>query len=123
MRDDKFAPAGVVGAEKQPGERVGVDMALEPHLFPALDVEHETVAVVTGGADVLAGHVVGALEYLVPVRLVKPGQVVTHLVGVDAAAWNLLHVRALAGQQRRAREVADVGGLGYGEDLLLPAVR
>ena len=53
VREDKLAacPGQVIGAEQQAGQRVGVDVALEPHLGPALDVEHDAVAVVAGGHD------------------------------------------------------------------------
>ena len=51
VRENELAAAGVISAEENACQRVGVDVALEPHLGPALDVEHDAVAVVAGGHD------------------------------------------------------------------------
>ena len=53
VREDELAafPGQVIGTEQQACQRVGINVALEPHLGSALDVEHDAVAVVAGGHD------------------------------------------------------------------------
>jgi hypothetical protein len=58
IRDDKFPSAArwMVCAEKKTGQRVRVDMALEPHRFTALDVKDYPIPVVIGGQDSFCAH-------------------------------------------------------------------
>ena len=79
-------PGRVIGAEQQPGQRVGIDMALEPHRGSALDVQHDAVPVVAGRRNrLVAGHS-GPGRGRAPVEPVQPGQVVPEVTGVKPAA-------------------------------------
>jgi len=61
VREDEFTacPRVVIGAEEQPGQGVGIDVAFEAHRGSALDVQHDAVPVVEGGQDGLGGHLAG----------------------------------------------------------------
>lgn len=123
MRDDQFTAGLMVGAEQQPGQRIGVDMALEPHGWPALHVEHDAVPVVSCGDDRLGADLVGQLEKLALIGLVQPGQQQPHLVGVHPAARDMPHVFGFPGQHRSTGKLAEIGACGDRADFCLPAIR
>ena len=51
MREDKLAAFAVICTEEHTTQRIGVDVALEPHLRPALHVEDHAITVVLGCLD------------------------------------------------------------------------
>ena len=61
-------------------------MALEAHLGPALDVEHDAVAVVAGGRDGFGAGLLRQFEELLPVKPVQPRQVSPDIASVQSAA-------------------------------------
>jgi hypothetical protein len=124
MREDQFAPGAgaVIGAEKQPGQRIGVDVAFEPHRRAALDIEDDAVPVVIGRHDGLGPYLLGQVEKQVPVVLVQPGQVSLEVTGMQPAARDMVHVRGLTGQDRRARVVPELGFGGGSSDFLPPVI-
>ena len=46
MPENEFAAAQMIGAEKQAGQRIRVDVTFESHCRPALDVKYDAVAIV-----------------------------------------------------------------------------
>jgi hypothetical protein len=75
VREDQLAarPGGVIGTEQQAGQRVGVNVALEPHLGSALNVEHDAVPVIAGCHDRFGAGVPGELKEALSVEPVQPG--------------------------------------------------
>jgi len=122
MREDQFAPGSgtVIGAEKQPGQRIGVDVTFEPHRRAALNIEDDAVPVVVGRHDGLGAYLPGQVEKEVPVVLVQPGQASPEVTGMQSAAWDMVHGRGLTGQDRRARVVPELRFGGGSSDFLLP---
>jgi hypothetical protein len=61
MRENKLTTRafGVIGAEEQTGQRVGVDMTLEPHRYSALDIHNQAVTIVAGRADLFRAQASG----------------------------------------------------------------
>lgn len=58
--DYEFTPAvGVVSEEQQACNRVGIHVALEPHLRPELHVQHHAVPIVVGRVDRLSPGLFG----------------------------------------------------------------
>ena len=102
MGEDQLAPVTqiVIGAEKQAGQRVGVDVALEPHSGPLLNIEYEAVPVIVGGHHGFVTGPAGQVEEVFPVKLVQPRQLTPDLVGVDTAAGDMCHLVRFAGQDR-----------------------
>jgi hypothetical protein len=75
VREDKLAacPRQVIGTEQQAGQRVGINVALEPHLGSALNVEHDAVPVIVSGHDRFGAGFLGELEEVLSVEPVQPG--------------------------------------------------
>jgi hypothetical protein len=88
VREHELAtPGRVVGAEQQPGQRIGVDVTLEPHLGAALDVQHNAVPVVASRHNrLVADHHLGQVEEETSVEAVQPGEVVPEVASVESAA-------------------------------------
>jgi hypothetical protein len=70
VREDKLAacPGQVIGTEQQAGQRVGINVALEPHLGSALDVEHDAVSIIAGGHDAFGVGLLCQVEEMLPVE-------------------------------------------------------
>ena len=96
VREDKLAtcPGQVIGTEQQAGQRVGINVALEPHLGSPLNVEYDAVPIIARarGHDRFGTGVLGELEEVTPVEPVQPGQVSPHVGSVHPAAEDVLHV-------------------------------
>ena len=122
VREDKLAacPGQVIGTEQQTGQRVGINMALEPHLGSALNVEHDAVPVIVSGYDRFGAGFLGELEKFFAVEPVQPGQVSPYVRGVYPAAEDVLHVLRFAGQDRGAGELPELSLGCRGGYLLLP---
>jgi len=88
MREDDLAARSrpVIGAEEQPGQRIGVDVALKPHCGAALDVQDDAVPVVEGRGDGFTAYRPGQVEEIVVVELVQPGQGPPEVAGVYPSA-------------------------------------
>jgi hypothetical protein len=88
VREDELAArtCRVIGAEEQPCQGVGVDVTLEPHRGPALDVQHDAIPVIERGHDGLSGCFPGQFEEITAIGLVQPGQVLPDVGGVQSAA-------------------------------------
>lgn len=121
VRENELAAAGVIRAEEDACQRVGVDVALEAHRRPALDVQHDAVAVVLGRRNRLGAGFAGHLEELFTIGPVEPGQPVAHLRGVYPAARDSLDLYRLPRQDRGARELVEIGVGGNLSNVLLPA--
>jgi hypothetical protein len=122
VREDKLAarPGQVIGTEQQAGQWVGVNLALEPHLGSALNVEHDAVPVIADRHDRFGAGVPGELKEALSVEPVQPGQVLPHVGSVHPASEDVLHVLRFAGQDRRARELPEVSFDCDGGYLVLP---
>ena len=121
--EDELAPARrVIGEEEQAGQRIRVDVAFKPHRGAALDVQDDAVPVVEGRLDGFTAGSAGQLEEVVPVQLVQPGQALLHLAGMHPAAGDMRDVRRFTRQDRRAREIPEIGFGGYCVDIFLPAL-
>jgi hypothetical protein len=118
---DQLAAGLMACEEQQTGQRVGVNVALEPHPGAALHVEHYSVAFVVRGNHVLSAGQTGQREEFGAVRRVQPRQVIAHRVGVHPAPVDERHVWCLAGKGRRGRVLAEISGGGYRADVSLPA--
>jgi hypothetical protein len=121
VRENELAAAGVIRAEEDACQRVGVDVALEAHRRPALDVQHDAIAVVPGRRDRLVAGFAGHLEELFTIGPVEPGQPVAHLRGMYSAARDSLDLYRLSRQDRGAREIVEIGVDGNLSNVLLPA--
>jgi hypothetical protein len=121
VRENELAAAGVIRAEEDACQRVGVDVALEAHRRPALDVQHDAIAVVLGRRDRLGTRCGGHVEELLAIGPVEPGQPVAHLRGVYPAARDSLDLYGLSRQDRGARELVEIGVGGNLSNVLLPA--
>jgi hypothetical protein len=75
VREDKLAacPSQVIGTEQQACQRVGINVALKPHLGSALNVEHDAVPVIASGHDRLGAGFLGEFEEVTSVKSVQPG--------------------------------------------------
>jgi hypothetical protein len=75
VREDELAacPSQVIGTEQQAGQRVGINVALEPHLGSALNVEHDAVPVIASGHDRFSAGFLGELAEVLSVKPVQPG--------------------------------------------------
>ncbi len=123
VREGQFAAGQMIGAKEQPGQRVGVDVALEPHRCVSLHIEHDAVTVVACRHDGLRASLGSEFEELAPIRLVQPGHPPPHLIGMDAAAPDVQYVSCLARQDWRAGKLSKIGLLRRHADVLLPAGR
>jgi hypothetical protein len=121
MPDDKLAAFAVICTEEHTTQRIGVDVALEPHLRPALHVEDHAVTVVCGCLDWLRARFSRHLQEFFAIGRVEPGQTLPHLIGVDTATGDGLDLGPFSRQNRGAREVAEVGIIGHRSNVLLPA--
>lgn len=121
VSEDQFARTRVIRAEKHGGQRIRVDVTLEPHRRPALHVEDNAIAVVHGRGDRLRAGFARHLEELPAVGPVEPWQALAHLLGVYATTGDALNFWCLARQDRRSGEVVEVGVSGHRADLALPA--
>jgi hypothetical protein len=65
-------PSQVIGTEQQACQRVGINMALEPHLRAALNVEHDAIPIIAGGHDLLGAGLPGEFEQVLSVEPVQP---------------------------------------------------
>jgi hypothetical protein len=119
--EDKFSAHRVIGAEEQAGKRVGVDVTLEPHGWPALYVEYDTIAVVVSRHHALRASLAREFKKRAVVELVQPGEASTYLIGVDATAVDVPYGRSLSRKGRRGRELAEIGIAGDHADFLPPA--
>jgi hypothetical protein len=113
-------PGQVIGTEQQAGQRVGINVALEPHLGSALNVEHDAVPIIAGGHDWFGVGVLGQLEEALSVEPVEPGQVSPHVGSVHSAAEDVLHVLRFAGQDRCAGKLPELSLVCRGGYFLLP---
>ena len=122
VREDKLAacPGQVIGAEQQASQRVGINVALEPHLGSALNVEHDAVPVIASGPDRFGAGFLSELEEALSVEPVQPGQVSPHIGSVHPAAEDVLHVPRFAGQERCAGKLPELSLGCRGGYLLLP---
>ena len=68
-------PRRVIGAEEQPGQRIGVDVAFKPHRGSALNVQDDAVSVVDGRRDGLIAYRPGQVEETASVNLYNQGRV------------------------------------------------
>ena len=75
VRKDKLAacPGQVIGTEQQAGQRVGINVALEPHLGSALNVEHDAVPAIVRGHDRFGACFLGERQEVLSVKPVQPG--------------------------------------------------
>jgi hypothetical protein len=122
-RDHQFAPCLVIAEEEKAGQGIRVDMTLESHGLPALNVEDNAVTIVDRSLDGLGPGLIREVEELVMIELVEPGELLPDLVGVYPATVDARDVLRLTGQRRGLRELAKVGVDGYRADILLPVVR
>ena len=122
VREDKLAAClgQVIGTEQQAGQRVGINVAFEPHLGSALNVEHDAVPVIASGHDMFGAGFLGELEKFFAVEPVQPGQVSPHVRSVYPAAEDVLHVLRFAGQERCAGKLPELRFVRRGGYLLLP---
>ena len=122
VREDKLAarPGQVIGTEQQTGQRVGINVALEPHLGSALNVEHDAVSVIARGHDRFGAGFLGELQEVLSVEPVQPGQVSPDVRSVHAAAEDVLHVPRFAGQDRCAGKLPELSFVCRGGYLPLP---
>ena len=69
MGEDKLAATRrMVGAEEQASQRVGINVAFEPHSGSPLDVQHDAVAIVTGRPHAFRAGLLGQSEKSPPVQ-------------------------------------------------------
>jgi hypothetical protein len=122
VREDKLAacPSQVIGTEQQAGQRVGINVALEPHPGSALNVEHDAVPVIASGHDRFGAGFLGELAEVLSVKPVQPGQVLPHIGSAHPAAHDMLHVLRFARQDRCAGELPELSFGCRGGYLLLP---
>src|SRR5580693_10812311 len=75
VREDELAacPGQIIGTEQQACQRVGINVALEPHLGSALNVEHDAVPVIASSHDRFGAGVPGELKEALSVEPVQPG--------------------------------------------------
>jgi hypothetical protein len=121
MPDDKLAAFGVICTEEHTTQRIGIDVALEPHLRPALHVEDHAVTVVCGCLDWLRARFSRHLQKFFAIGAVEPGQTFPYLIGVDTATENALDLGPFPRQDRGARKVAEIALGGHRADVVLPA--
>ena len=121
MRENELAAAGVICAEEHACQRIRVDVAFKAHRRPALNVQHDAVAVVFGRRDRLVARFGGHVAELLAIGPVEPGQPVAHFSGVYPAAGYPLDLYRLPRQDRGAREFVEIGVGGYFSNVLLPA--
>jgi len=122
VREDNLAacPGQLIGTEQQAGQRIGIDVALEPHLGSALNVKHDAVPVIASGTDRFGAGFLGELEEAPSVEPVQPRQASPHVRSVHPAAEDVLHVLRFAGQDRGAGELPELSLGCRGGYLLLP---
>ena len=121
VRDYQFPAHRVIGAEEQAGQRVGVDVTLEPHGRAVLYVEYDPIAVVASRHHALRASLAGQFKKRAVVELIQPGEASAHLIGVDATAMDVPDGRSLSRKGRRGRELAEISIGGDRADFLLPA--
>jgi hypothetical protein len=123
VREDEFPARAlrVVGKEEKTRQRIRVDMAFEPHLGSALDVQDDAVPFVGRRPDGFGEGTRGQLEKALTVALIEPGKALPYLVRVYSATPNTRYVPGLAREHRGNREGPALSLGGDRGDLVLPA--
>jgi hypothetical protein len=122
VREVKLAacPGQVIATEQQAGPRVGINVALEPHLGSALNAEHDAVPVIASGPDRFGAGFLGELEEVLSVEPVQAGQVSPHARSVHPAAADVLHIPRFARQDRCAGKLPELSFVRRNSDFMLP---
>jgi hypothetical protein len=87
VREDQLAarPGQVIGTEQQACQRIGINMALEPHVGSVLDVEHDAVPVIMCRHYRFVPGLPRQVEELLPIEPVEPGQISPDIMSVHSA--------------------------------------
>jgi hypothetical protein len=73
VREDELTAFGVIRAEQHSGERVGIDVTLEAHRRPELNVEDNAIAVVLSRSDRLRARLTHQIQKVSAIGPVEPG--------------------------------------------------
>jgi hypothetical protein len=98
-------------------------MAFESHALALLDVQDHGVPCVLRREDGLVPCLIREFEERALVEALQPRKALSHLIGVDAAPANSRHFLGFPREDRRARELPEVGLGRHRQGLALPALR
>jgi hypothetical protein len=86
--ENEFAAGArrVIGAKEKAGQRIRIDMALEPHRGSTLNVQDDAISIIASRQNRFSTYCPDEFKKIFSIELVQPGQTSANLVCMNSAA-------------------------------------